>query len=128
MSDPAPAGNGLRRAAGVALRKHLEALRIADLREVHAFWQPDAEALEVPKRDLVERLQEAMSHEGTVYRRVGTLTRKVLDVLLLLLRRAGYGSALPGHDLAVRSVTLRRGLRYPSNDPPTVGTHTHPGA
>ena len=37
-----------------------------------------------------------MSHEGTVYRRVRTLTRKVLDVLLLLLRRHGYASDLPG--------------------------------
>ncbi len=37
-----------------------------------------------------------MSHEGTVYRRVRTLTRKVLDVLLLLLRRSAYQSDLPG--------------------------------
>ena len=42
------------------------------------------------------QLDELMSHEGTVYRRVRTLTRKVLDVLLLLLRRDGYASDLPG--------------------------------
>ena len=55
-----------------------------------------------------------MSHEGTVYRRVRTLTRKVLDVLLLLLRRDGYASdlpglfqRLPGEEVAASSSTTR---------------------
>jgi hypothetical protein len=79
----------------VALRKHLDALRLADLRDVHAFWVA-AEAPDVAKKDLVEGLEKTMADEGIVYRRVKTLTRKVLDVLLLLLRREQHGSDLPG--------------------------------
>ncbi|MHC5012055.1 MAG: helicase-associated domain-containing protein [Planctomycetota bacterium] len=81
---------------GVPLAKHLKALRVADLRDVYAFWQPDEPAQNVKKPQLVAQLGELMSDEGIVYRRVRTLTRKVLDVLLLMLRRGGYASDLPG--------------------------------
>jgi hypothetical protein len=79
----------------VRLADHLDALRAPDLREVFAFWA-SADAPEAPKRELVRRLAQAMSDEGAVYRRVRTLTRKVVDVLLLFLRRADYRSDLPG--------------------------------
>ena len=54
------------------------------------------EAPDLPKRELARQMADAMSDEGTIYRRVRTLTRKVLDVLLLLLRRSDYKSDLPG--------------------------------
>ncbi len=80
---------------GIALKRHLGQLRVADLRDVSTFWT-GVEANGGTKRDLVANLQRLMSEEGTVYRRVRTLTRKVLDVLLLLLRRESYASDLPG--------------------------------
>jgi hypothetical protein len=88
-------GAGRRERGGVRLADHLDALRAADLREVFAFWS-GAEAPELQKRELVRRLALAMSDEGAVYRRVRTLTRKVVEVLLLFLRRADYRSDLPG--------------------------------
>jgi hypothetical protein len=84
------------RAVGVGLKKHLDALRVADLKDVYAFWSPDENGSDLQKKKLVDALHETMSHEGTVYRRVRTLTRKVLDVLLLLLRRSAYQSDVPG--------------------------------
>jgi hypothetical protein len=88
--------NGHRRErSGVRLGDHLDALRATDLREVYSFWS-GGEAPELPKKELVRQVQEAMTDEGTVYRRVRTLTRKVVDVLLLLLRRSEYRSDLPG--------------------------------
>jgi len=80
---------------GIALKQHLGHLRVADLRDVNTFWT-GVESSGGTKRDLVANLQRLMSEEGTVYRRVRTLTRKVLDVLLLLLRRESYASDLPG--------------------------------
>jgi hypothetical protein len=88
--------NGRRRATGVALKRHLEHLRAGDLRDALAFWAGEDPPPELQRRDLVLRLLDLMGQEGTVYRRVRTLTRKVLDVLLLLLRREGYASDLPG--------------------------------
>lgn len=83
------------RAQGVSLKQHLEATRVADLRDVFSFWKGD-EAPKATKKELVGTLQDLMQEEGTVYRRVRTLTRRVLDVLLLLLRRDHYASDLPG--------------------------------
>jgi hypothetical protein len=80
---------------GVRLGDHLEAVRLQDLKDVYAFWS-GGEPPELPKREITRQLAEVMADEGTVYRRVRTLTRKVLDVLLLLLRRADYRSDLPG--------------------------------
>jgi hypothetical protein len=80
---------------GLSLSDHLDALRAPELKEVYAFWS-GAEAPDLPKRELARQMADAMSDEGTVYRRVRTLTRKVLDVLLLLLRRSDYKSDLPG--------------------------------
>ena len=71
---------------GVRLGDHLEAVRLQDLKDVYAFWS-GGEPPELPKREITRQLGEVMADEGTVYRRVRTLTRKVLDVLLLLLRR-----------------------------------------
>jgi hypothetical protein len=90
-------GHGARRRKpqGIALKKHLEALRLADLKDVHAFWAGQ-EAPDVAKRELVEGLERLLLDESLVYRRVKTLTRKVLDVLLLLLRREDHASDLPG--------------------------------
>ncbi|MDJ0520680.1 MAG: helicase-associated domain-containing protein [Planctomycetota bacterium] len=88
------AANG-RKARGIALRKHLQHLRVAELRDVMTFWNGN-EQVNGTKRELVDDLERLMSEEGTVYRRVRTLTRKVLDVLLLLLRRDSYASDLPG--------------------------------
>ena len=97
MSPQSKSTNGANgHVVGVPLKKHLKALRVADLKDVYAFWIPDAESNGLHKADYVNKLDETMSHEGTVYRRVRTLTRKVLDVLLLLLRRSGYASDLPG--------------------------------
>jgi len=90
------ARNSNGRVVGVPLRKHLQALRVADLKDVYAFWLPDEEVNGLVKADYVKKLDATMSQEGVVYRRVRTLTRKVLDVLLLLLRRSGYASDLPG--------------------------------
>ena len=78
-------GNGHARKAAVRLVDHLDALRVIDLREVYAFWS-GGDAPDLPKRELARQVHEAMADEGTVYRRVRTLTRKVLDMLLLLLR------------------------------------------
>ncbi len=91
-------GNGARHKNGASttLHKHLDTLRVADLRDVYAFWRPDDAAQQLGKRELVSGLEETMSQEGTVYRRVRTLTRKVLEVLLLLLRRPSFASDLPG--------------------------------
>lgn len=99
--SPAPGGAGSRRRAaakrakGITLRKHLQHLRVAELRDVNTFWT-GVEESNGTKRELVEGLERLMAEEGTVYRRVRTLTRKVLDVLLLLLRRDNYASDLPG--------------------------------
>lgn len=80
---------------GLHLVEHLDAVKISDLRDVYAFWS-GGEPPDLPKREIVRQLADVMGDEGTVYRRVRTLTRKVLDVLLLLLRRADYRSDLPG--------------------------------
>ena len=80
---------------GVRLADHLDAVRLQDLKDVYAFWS-GGEPPELPKREITRQLAEVMADEGTVYRRVRTLTKKVLDVLLLLLRRADYRSDLPG--------------------------------
>jgi len=92
---PRPKATNGRKARGIALRKHLQHLRVAELRDVMTFWS-GTEQINGTKRDLVTGLERLMSEEGTVYRRVRTLTRKVLDVLLLLLRRDGFASDLPG--------------------------------
>ncbi len=84
-----------RRGAGIDLERHLEALRLTDLRDVLAFWAQE-EPPDLPARELLVRLERLMADEGIVYRRVKTLTRKVLDVLLLLLRREQHVSDLPG--------------------------------
>ena len=75
-----------RRFDGMAVRQHLQALRVADLREVAIFWTGE-DSIKGTKAELVDRLEPMLTQEGTVYRRVRTLTRRVLDVLLLLLRR-----------------------------------------
>lgn len=100
---PAGRGNGASRSNGtvaktapLALRKHLEALRVADLRDVAGFWLGEGDVGSGTKKELVERLDGLLHDEGIVYRRVRTLTRKVLDVLVLLLGREGYASDLPG--------------------------------
>jgi len=80
---------------GVDLAKHLGSLRVAALRDVYAFWSGD-ESPTGTKKALSTELTRLMSEEGIVYRRVRTLTRKVLDVLLLLLQRESYASDLPG--------------------------------
>jgi len=85
----------VKKPGGVALKKHLQHLRVAELRDVNAFWT-GVETSNGTKRDLVDGLERLMTEEGTVYRRVRTLTRKVLDVLLLLLRRDRFASDLPG--------------------------------
>ena len=89
------ASAGRKKPRSIELRKHLEHLRVAELRDVSTFWT-GVEVTRGIKRDLVDNLERLMSEEGTVYRRVRTLTRKVLDVLLLLLRRDQYASDLPG--------------------------------
>lgn len=94
--SPRSSAAGQKNGTGVSLRKHLQNLRVAELRDVFSFWRPDESVQDVKKGELVRRLEETMAHEGTVYRRVRTLTRKVLDVLLLLLRRNGYTSDVPG--------------------------------
>lgn len=89
-------GNGkARRFEGMAVRQHLQALRVADLREVATFWSGE-DTVKGTKAELVQRLEPMLTQEGTVYRRVRTLTRRVLDVLLLLLRRDRFASDLPG--------------------------------
>lgn len=88
-------GNGRNGRGGVHLAGFLEGLRATDLKEVYAFWS-GGDAPELPKRELVRQLAEVMTEEGTVYRRVRTLTKKVIDVLLLFLRRTDYRSDLPG--------------------------------
>lgn len=80
---------------GVRLVEHLDAVRVQDLKDVYAFWS-GGEPPELPKREIVRQLAEVMVDESTLYRRVRTLTRKVLDVLLVLLRRPDYRSDLPG--------------------------------
>ncbi len=84
-----------RERGGVRLAEHLDAVRVQDLKDVYAFWS-GGEPPELPKREIVRQLADVMGDEGTVYRRVRTLTKKVLDVLLVLLRRAEYRSDLPG--------------------------------
>jgi len=80
---------------GVRLLEHLDAVRVQDLKDVYAFWS-GGEPPELPKREIVRQLAEVMVDESTLYRRVRTLTRKVLDVLLVLLKRPDYRSDLPG--------------------------------
>lgn len=84
-----------RRFDGMAVRQHLQALRVGDLKEVAVFWSGD-DVVKGTKAQIIERLEPMLTQEGTVYRRVRTLTRRVLDVLLLLLRREGFASDLPG--------------------------------
>ncbi|MEZ6008109.1 MAG: helicase-associated domain-containing protein [Planctomycetota bacterium] len=69
---------------------------MADLRDVAGFWLGEDDVASGTKKELVERLDGLLHDEGIVYRRVRTLTRKVLDVLVLLLGREGYASDLPG--------------------------------
>ena len=89
-------GNGrARRFDGMAVRQHLQALKVADLREIACFWSGE-DTVKGTKAELVQRLEPLLTQEGTVYRRVRTLTRRVLDVLLLLLRRDRFASDLPG--------------------------------
>lgn len=103
MTQKRPAATAKKKAAskkpkktrGVVLKKHLGHLRVAELRDVATFWT-GIEQVNGTKAELVKDLQGLMLDEGTVYRRVRTLTRKVLDVLLLLLRRDAYASDLPG--------------------------------
>ncbi len=85
----------IKKPRGVQLKKHLGHLRVAELRDVSTFWT-GVEQINGTKAELTKSLHKLMSEEGTVYRRVRTLTRKVLDVLLLLLRRDSYASDLPG--------------------------------
>ncbi|MFV1959451.1 MAG: helicase-associated domain-containing protein, partial [Planctomycetota bacterium] len=96
MSPSRNGSSATKPSGGIVLHKHLQALRVGDLRDVHAFWCPDEGNGKRNKRELVSELEHVMSQEGVVYRRVRTLTRKVLEVLLLLLRRQGYTSDLPG--------------------------------
>jgi hypothetical protein len=84
-----------KRAEAVTLRRHLEHLKVQELKDVYAFWTGEENAAG-QKAALVDALHGFMSEEGTVFRRVRTLTRKVLDVLLLLLKREHYASDLPG--------------------------------
>lgn len=84
-----------RERGGLRLLDHLDAVRVQDLRDVYAFWS-GGDPPELPKREIVRQLAEVMTDESTVYRRVRTLTRKVVDVLLVLLRRPEYRSDLPG--------------------------------
>ena len=84
-----------KKARGIALKQHLGHLKVAELRDVLTFWT-GVEQVNGTKTQLVKDLERLMSEEGTVYRRVRTLTRKVLDVLLLLLRRDDFASDLPG--------------------------------
>ena len=83
------------KSAGIPIKKHLEAVRVAELKDVYAFWA-GGDPPQGTKKDLVKQVSTLMAEEGTVYRRVRTLTRKVLDVLLLLLRREHFASDLPG--------------------------------
>lgn len=94
-TEPVTANGRRKKGSGIELQRHLEALRLADLKDIYAFWS-GAEVPDLAKRELVERLAQTMGDEGVVYRRVKTLTRKVLDVLLLLLRRDQHVSDLPG--------------------------------
>jgi hypothetical protein len=84
-----------RRVGSIPVRKHLGHLRVAELRDVTSFWT-GVEQINGTKSELVSNLERLMTEEGTIYRRVRTLTRKVLDVLLLLLRREHFASDLPG--------------------------------
>ncbi len=84
-----------RQRGGLSLLDHLDALRAADLKEVYAFWS-GGDAPDLPKRELVRQLADLIADETAVYRRVRTLTRKVLDVLLRILKRPDYRSDLPG--------------------------------
>ena len=83
------------RTSGLTLKKYLEGLRVASLRELVPVWLDDPGS-NGTKKELVARLYRHMSEEGIVYRRVRQLTRRALDVLLLFLRRAHYTSDLPG--------------------------------
>ena len=89
------AARARRERQGLTLEDHLDGLRSADLKEVYAFWS-GGEPPDLPKRELMRQLIEVMTDEGTVYRRVRTLTRKAVEVLLRLLRRADFRSDLPG--------------------------------
>jgi hypothetical protein len=84
-----------RERGGLRLEDHLDAIRPEDLADVWSFWS-GGDAPELPRREVVRQLAEVMADESTVYRRVRTLTRKVLDVLLVVLKRADYRSDLPG--------------------------------
>lgn len=84
-----------RERGALRLLEHLDAVKVQDLRDVYAFWS-GGEPPELPRREMVRQLAEVMGDESTVYRRVRSLTRKVLEVLRILLRRAEYRSDLPG--------------------------------
>ncbi len=83
------------RTSALTLKKYLEGLRVASLRELVPVWIDDPGVLGT-KKELVALLFRQMAEEGIVYRRVRQLTRRALDVLLLFLRRAHYTSDLPG--------------------------------
>lgn len=100
-----------RERGGVRLVEHLDAVKHPDLREVYAFWS-GGEPPELPRREIARQLSDVMSDEGTVFRRVRTLTRKVLDVLLLLLKRADYRSDLPGLFRRVPGEDVHVALEY----------------
>ncbi len=108
MSDAAVSR---RERGGVRLTEHLEAVKHPEIREVYAFWS-GGELPELPKREIARQMCDVMSDEGTVYRRVRTLTRKVLDVLLLLLKRADYRSDLPGLFRRVPGEDVHVALEY----------------
>lgn len=88
-------GATARHSHGLTLAKHLDALRLADLKEVAAFWL-EGPAAEGTKRQQVERLSLAFRDEGVVYRRLRSLAEKAVDVLLLLLGREDCAADLPG--------------------------------
>ncbi len=100
-----------RERGGVHLADHLEAVKHPEIREVYAFWS-GGEPPELPKREIARQLADVMSDEGTVYRRVRTLTKKVLDVLLLLLKRPDYRSDLPGLFRRVPGEDVHVALEY----------------
>jgi hypothetical protein len=108
VSEAAPAR---RERGGIHLAEHLEAVKHPEIREVYAFWS-GGELPELPKREIARQMHDVMSDEGTVYRRVRPLTRQVLDVLLLLLKRPDYRSDLPGLFRRVPGEDVHVALEY----------------
>jgi len=80
----------------LTIRSFLEAKRLSELQEIHAFWAGAGERPPAKREDLVEALGAHFRDHARVGARVKLLAEKPLLVLHLLVRAEDFASDLPG--------------------------------